>query len=375
MNRWDNLPFDEAVEDVSGGNHKTKQTQYLSSGSFAIVDQGKSLVAGYSNDSSVLCGAPLPVVIFGDHTRCFKFVDFPFGMGADGVKVLRPRGALDERFLYHFLRQLRLPDGGYDRHFKYLKRAKVPVPPLDRQRRIVAILDQAEMLRAQRRAAIQLLDKLASSIFFELFGDSRSNPRNWPVCRLGEVADVQGGLQVTSARGKLPVEVPYLRVANVFRGRLDLSEIKTIRATQAEVTRTTLQKDDLLVVEGHGNPDEVGRAALWAAAFEPCVHQNHLIRVRFQVEKILPVFGCAYLNSPGGRQHLLRSGKTTSGLNTISVSNVREAPVALPPLSVQRKFARGIELIDALRSAHQASLAQSDALFASLQHRAFRGEL
>jgi type I restriction enzyme S subunit len=180
---------------------------------------------------------------------------------------------------------------------------------------------------------------------------------------------------VTSARKDLPLEAPYLRVANVYRGFLKLTEIKTIRATTAEILRTTLVKEDLLVVEGHGNPREIGRAALWTGEIPNCVHQNHLIRVRFDTNKVVPIFACEYMNSPGGRRHLLRSGKTTSGLNTISVSNVRETPVAVPPLPLQKEFANRIRSIEALKVVHQSAMREVEALFSSLQHRAFRGEL
>lgn len=193
--------------------------------------------------------------------------------------------------------------------------------------------------------------------------------------RVGDVADVQGGIQVSSARKAYPREVPYLRVANVYRGFLDLREIKKLRATDAEIARTTLAKHDLLIVEGHGNADEIGRGALWDGSIDVCIHQNHIIRVRFESKRVVPLYACEYLNSPGGRRHLLRAGKTTTGLNTISVSEVRTAPIALPPLSLQRDFARRIAAVEKLKAAHRFSLAQLDALFASLQHRAFRGEL
>ena len=249
------------------------------------------------------------------------------------------------------------------------------LPPLEEQRRIAAILDQAETLRTQRRTALALLDSLTQSLFLEMFGDPVANPKGWSMSTIGDLAEVQGGLQVTSARKNLPVEVPYLRVANVYRGVLDLSEIKTIRATPAEIQRTTLVKDDLLVVEGHGNPNEIGRAALWNGEIEQCVHQNHLIRARFDCTKVEPVFASEYVNSPGGRQHLLRAGKSTSGLNTISVSNVRETPIALPPLPLQQTFATRIAAIEALKATHRRALAALDELFASLQQRAFTGAL
>ncbi|MDZ7865020.1 restriction endonuclease subunit S [Acidovorax sp.] len=251
----------------------------------------------------------------------------------------------------------------------------VPLPPLSDQRRIAAILDQAEALRTQRHTALALLDSLTQSLFLDMFGDPVTNPKRWDISTIGELAEVQGGLQVTRTRTALPLEVPYLRVANVYRGVLDLSEIKTIRATPAELRRTILVKDDLLVVEGHGNPNEIGRAALWSGEIEQCVHQNHLIRARFNRDKVDPVFASEYVNSPGGRLHLLRAGKSTSGLNTISVSNVRDTPVALPPLALQNAFAARIQSIAALKAVHRKALAALDALFTSLQHRAFRGEL
>ncbi len=252
---------------------------------------------------------------------------------------------------------------------------QIPLPPLKEQRRIAAILDQAEALRTQRRTALALLDSITQSLFLDMFGDPVANPKGWSMSTIGDLAEVQGGLQVTSARKNLPVEVPYLRVANVYRGALDISEIKTIRATPAEIQRTTLVKNDLLVVEGHGNPNEIGRAALWNGNIEQCVHQNHLIRARFDFKKVEPVFASEYVNSPGGRQHLLRAGKSTSGLNTISVSNVRETPIALPPLPLQQTFATRIASIEVLKATHSRALAALDALFASLQQRAFAGQL
>jgi type I restriction enzyme S subunit len=97
---WRRLPFEEIISDESGGNTKTPQREFLPVAQLSIVDQGKSLVSGYTNDCTRVCKAQLPVIIFGDHTRCFKFVDFPFGMGADGVKVLHPRFGADEKYLF-----------------------------------------------------------------------------------------------------------------------------------------------------------------------------------------------------------------------------------------------------------------------------------
>jgi len=252
---------------------------------------------------------------------------------------------------------------------------QVPLPPLPEQRRIAAILDKADALKVKRLEAMAQLERLTQSIFIEMFGDPIANPKGWPLSDVGTLSELQGGLQVTTARKDLPLEMPYLRVANVYRGRLSLTDIKTIRVTAAEISRTTLAKGDLLIVEGHGNPNEVGRSALWTGEIAPCTHQNHIIRVRFDASKILPIYACAYLNSPTGRRHLTREGKTTSGLNTINASNVRGTPISIPPLELQHAFVKQYEAANILAKAHLAAMNVIDALFASLQHRAFRGEL
>ncbi|MDN5746818.1 MAG: hypothetical protein L0H31_17130, partial [Nocardioidaceae bacterium] len=196
-----------------------------------------------------------------------------------------------------------------------------------------------------------------------------------PNTTLGEGATIQGGLQVSSKRARLPVEAPYLRVANAHRGRLNLSEVKTIRATEAEIQRTALANGDLLFVEGHANPLEVGRVSMWEGQIAGCVHQNHLIRGRFDRSRVLPIVAMTWLNTDEGARHFRRAGKTTSGLNTISASTVRSAPLLAPRITIQMDFAARISCLSAQRAAVLRALAADDELFASLQSRAFRGDL
>ena len=286
----------------------------------------------------------------------------------------------NQKYLYHYLRKRRLDDvisGSAQPQITRdgLKKVEIPLPPIAEQKRIAAILDKAEELRGLRRKALGELDAIVQSIFLEMFGNPVINPKGWLKVKLGSVGAVQGGLQISASRAKLPCKVPYLRVANVYRDTLDLSEIKMMSATESEVARSILKENDLLIVEGHGNPSEIGRCALWNGSIPKCVHQNHLIRLRFDLTQVNPVFVSRYLNSTGGRRDLLRSGKTTSGLNTINVSNVRDVQLLLPPLSLQQEFAQRVKAIEHLKATHRESLAQLDALFTSLQHCAFRGEL
>jgi type I restriction enzyme S subunit len=205
--RWPVVPFDAAFADGTGGNPKVKATEYLADGHLPIIDQGQSAVAGYTNDPALACRVKRPCILFGDHTRAFKYVDFDFALGADGVKVLLPSGMLEPRFAFHFLSNVVLPeDVGYSRHFKFLKRIYVPLPPLAEQRRIAAILDKADALRRKRQEAIALTEQLLRSTFLEMFGDPVTNPKRWPTRPVLETlmaVDHDGEHSPSSRRKKL----------------------------------------------------------------------------------------------------------------------------------------------------------------------------
>ncbi len=292
---------------------------------------------------------------------------------------VRPSKRVEPRFLLHFFRnqassgRFATAARGVGIHHlgaDVLSEWPVPLPPLCDQQRLASVLDAADRLRAMRRQSLHKLDDLRQASFVEMFAESGAG-----LVELAEVAEVQGGLQVTSKRKDHPLEVPYLRVANVHRGLLDLSEIKVLRVTPAELARARLSAGDLLVVEGHGNKDEIGRVAVWDGSVDPCVHQNHLIRVRCDERRLLPRYAEAYLNSHVGRRTLLRAANTTSGLNTISTSDVRGIPLPLPSVISQRRFVVAAEAVDEHIAVMRRSEQHLDTLFAALQQRAFGGEL
>lgn len=316
------------------------------------------------------------------HIRRVRVVGFRKGRRqvASGEWIVLRGDGFDPNYLRHFL----LSDG-FHRPFmntvagvggslvrarpQHVKTIPLPLPRLDEQRRMAATLDHADALRTKRRQVLTHLDSLTQSIFHDMFGSADVDST------VGEVATVQGGLQVTSKRSALPVETPYLRVANVYRGRIDLSEVKQIRATPAEIDRTRLESGDLLFVEGHANPMEVGRVAVWRGDIAGCVHQNHLIRARLDSHRIRPTFAEHFLNTTRGASHFRRSGNTTSGLNTISAGTVRSAPIAVPPMELQQSFEERVQRFIDHRANVDRALAADDELFASLQSRAFRGDL
>ena len=300
-----------------------------------------------------------------------------------GLSAIRVKPGISFEYIYFYLKNHEhlIASLGTGSTFKAITQSQIskitiPLPDdLDDQIRIAAVLTRAEKLIAKRKESIKALDELLKSTFLEMFGDPVRNEKGWEKKDLGNVSHIQGGLQVTSKRANNPIQLPYLRVANVYRDLLDLREIKTIKVTEAEAERVCLKKGDILIVEGHGNPTEIGRSAVWDGSIQICLHQNHLIRVRVDTDYAVPIFISYYINSASGRQQMFKAGKTTSGLNTISSKNVKETTVLLPPLPLQNQFAAIVEKVETLKAKYTQSLTELEDLYASLSQRAFKGEL
>lgn len=159
-------------------------------------------------------------------------------------------------------------------------------------------------------------------------------PKGWVWVDVDTIAEVQGGLQKTPKRKPVEHHFPYLRVANVLRGRLDLDEIHRFELTDDELARLRLQPGDLLVVEGNGSATEIGRCAIWGGEVDDCVHQNHIIRVR-TFAGTDPLFADTVINSPFGQYAMQKVASSTSGLHTLSVGKVKQMFFPLPPLEEQ----------------------------------------
>lgn len=345
---WTSAPFDEVVTDETGGNLKTLQSEFAPYGRYPIIDQGKALIAGYTDDPRRLCRTSGPVVVFGDHTCAVKFVDFPFCLGADGTKILRPRAGIDAKFLFHFLRTVDLPDAGYSRHFKYLRRIEVPVPPLAEQRRIAAILDEADALQAKRRAALAQLDELARAIFVEMFGAAPTWSTRWP-CRPFE----ETMRDETSRSNKLQ--------AGEF---LSIGSFPVIDQGQSEIAGYC---DD---------PAYLCVSSLPCVVFGDHTRAVKLVRKPFVIgadgaKVLVPCYGI----EPVFLSYMMRFAPIPDLGYSRHMREVKRLSFPAPPSALQMEFARRIESLETHREVMSRSTVELNALFASLQHRAFRGEL
>jgi type I restriction enzyme S subunit len=259
-----------------------------------------------------------------------------------------------------------------------LKELRIPLPPLAEQRRIADVLDRADALRAKRLAALAQLDALAKSIFLDMFGDPDKNPKRWPLCPVADyVVALQGGKSVDPESGVNPLaRFRVLKISAVTGMRFLPGESKPVPASYEPPVSHFVRRGDLLFSRANTS-DLVG-----AVAFVEDVPDNLLLPDKLwrfvwrQPPSVEPRFVWALFQTQAVREEISRRATGTSGsMKNISQEKVLAIETILPPLRLQREFVRRAGAVDHLRAVSAASLAELNALFASLQQRAFAGEL
>ncbi len=301
-----------------------------------------------------------------------------------GFAVFRPTPQVLPGYLYFFLRSEafqslkdKYAQGSTQKAInnKDLDLITIPVPPLPVQERIIEILQKAEEIHRKRQEALEIVEAILPSSFISMFGDPNENHAKYERIPLGKLADVRSG--VTKGRklqGKETVEVPYLRVANVQDGYLDLSEIKTIEVLPKDVDKYHLEDGDILMTEG-GDPDKLGRGCVWRNQVEGCIHQNHVFRVRTDRSRLAPEYLAALLRTQYAKHYFLSCAKRSSNLASVNSTQVKAFPVPLPPITLQHKFVTAVEQWVQASERLTGVLRDSARLLKSLMHDAFTGKL
>ncbi|WP_412500305.1 restriction endonuclease subunit S [Shewanella chilikensis] len=256
---------------------------------------------------------------------------------------------------------------------EFLRDIDVPLPPLEEQKRIAAILDKADAIRRKRKQAIQLADDFLRAVFLDMFGDPVTNPKGWDECVLKDIADVRSG--VTKGK-KVPegqgISLPYMRVANVQDGYLDLSSIQDITVTKKDAEKCKLIRGDILLTEG-GDPDKLGRGHVWNDEIENCIHQNHIFSVRIKnTSAVRAEFLSAVISSQRGKRYFLKVGKQTTGIATINKTVLSEFCPFIPPIDMQDKYLKIVTKVAAMKNSTGDMKLE---LFGSLSQKAFSGQL
>lgn len=313
-------------------------------------------------------------VLYGKLRPYLNKVALPIAEGKCSTEIvpLLPSPQLDRRYLGYFLRSIRtvaqitersagarMPRADMD----FVLSLLIPLPPVEEQRQVVDLLTRAEGIVRLRREAQQKAAELIPAIFVDMFGDPATNPQVWPRQPLSTVAEVISG--VAKGRKLAPsvaVELPYMRVANVKDGYLDLAEVKTIEIKRSEVEKLLIRPGDLLMTEG-GDPDKLGRAALWAGEIEACVHQNHVFKVRSDRARLSPAYLRTLAGSAYGKAYFLSVAKKTTGIASINKTQLSAFPVPLPPLPLQRAFERRVQSAESILNQQAEALNKATATF------------
>ena len=363
MSTVNSVPFLEAFDDVSRGNRRVPLKELGTNGHLPVVDQGKSDIAGYVNDQTLAVSTAGPIIVFGDHTRAVKYVDFPFAMGADGTKLLKARPGFDSRYLYYALKAIDLSNAGYSRHFKFLKQARVPHFELGQQRRIASLLDEADAIRTKRRAQLAHLDELPQVLFHGMFGGEPGTTT------LAEVASFFGG-------SSLPPSIPFdgqaggsllTKVSDMNLSGNETRIHRTVGWTSQPTARASTVPAGAVVLPKRGAAIATNKKRITTrqSALDP-----NLMGVMPNTDKALTDYLFEWFRS-------FNLSSITSGSSVPQLNKKDLSPLALPlpPLAEQRVFSEKLTAIDAERDRVARALDADDELFAALQHRAFRGEL
>ncbi len=362
MSNGEKVTFAEAFSEVSRGVKKFKQNQYDETGSHPIIDQGQELIAGYSNEEQGLF-TDVPAIVFGDHTRCVKYVDEPFFAGADGVKILKPKLSDNTRFWWHALKATPIENLGYSRHFKILKAATFRVYDESHQTEIVTALDSVLEGIDQANQQIAQFDQLVKSRFVEMFGDPIHGGSKWPKERLDTFTQVVTGNTPSRKKPEYYGEgIEWVKTDNIANSIVTqatecLTEAGRLKARVAPA-------GSILMACIAGSVKSIGKVGLLdrEVAFNQQINAiipGEAVNSRYLL--VLLTLSKDYLCSSINMQ--------LKGILNKSTLSAKEFP--LPPLALQQEFAAFAAQVDKTRAIAQQQVDKLQTLYDSLAQEYF----
>ena len=362
---WEILPFESCLKKVKSKKVSSiLQKNYQESGEFPVIDQGATFISGWTDSAESVIFDNLPVVIFGDHTRIFKYVDFPFAKGADGTKLLHANdNVLDAHFFYYALLNLKVPNKGYNRHYRYLREFSVVCPPLPEQCAIAHTLQTIQEAKFARQRELALERERKAALMDYLFSYGTKNeprkqteigeiPESWKLGTIGEICE-----RIIDYRGRTPKfsesGIVHLRSSNVKEGRLTLKNDEITYVTdetyKSFMTRGLPKSGDIIFTT-EGPLGEMVTAFLDSSSYLLYVLYSEQVR----------------------KEYLGRAtGSTAKG---ISSKNFQQVQVPLPCLPEQREIAISLTACDAKIVALEQEAEHLDELFHAMLDELMTGQ-
>ncbi|MDM8536036.1 restriction endonuclease subunit S [Desulfobacterales bacterium HSG17] len=253
---------------------------------------------------------------------------------------------------------------------------KIELPSLNEQKRIAAILDKADAIRRKRQQAIKLADELLCATFIDLFGDPVTNPKGYEIQRLGDHCEgMRYGTSIKCFASKTATSLPVLRIPNIAKEKVNFNNLVYADLSKKEVLKLKLLEGDLLFVRTNGNPDYIGRCAVYKHSTD-MIYASYLIRARLKKEcGFLSDYIQACISSKSYRKIIIKEAKTTAGNYNINTQGLKGLKIPMAPLEKQKEYIDLKKIAEKQIEKKYLCLEQSEYLFKSLAQRAFRGEL
>lgn len=352
--------FDDIFLDCTSLGVKLKTEEYAVSGQYAIVDQGQHDIAGYTDRTEGVY-ADVPAIIFGDHTRVIKYIDQPLFLGADGVKLLKAKEeSANYKYLYYALRSIRIPNTGYNRHFKWLKESQIEYPDAETQQKVVDTLDKVIGIITIRKQQLSDFDTLIKARFVELFIG-----KGYPTKTVDEVSLTKGEYGAQSASVEYdPTRPRYVRITDINDdGTLNNDVVASVNPGDDEQYR--LVYGDFMFARMGAT---VGKTYAFIEGNQ--IFAGYLIRYRLNQQIINPRYLFWYTKQEEywNWVKLNQSGAAQPGINAKKYGSLR---IPIPPIKEQNVFATFVSQVDKSKLAVQQSLEKTQELFDSLMQKYF----
>ncbi|MCR4428257.1 MAG: restriction endonuclease subunit S [Caldiserica bacterium] len=381
---WEVVSFVDSIGDQKFSVGKVQRQHYKSAGRFPIIDQGQSPIAGYWDDPRDVYQGPLPVIVFGDHTRVFKFVEFEFVCGADGTKVLLPNtNKFDPEFLFFTFLNLDIPSRGYNRHFHLLKEQYVPLPPLPEQRAMAYVLRTVQRAKEATEKVIQAMRELKKSLMRHLFTygpvpikeaervtlketEIGLIPEHWQVVKLGEVAKIAVGGSAPQGSQYFGGPYPFIRVQHLNVNSENITRWDYITDEAIRKYKLKLFPKGTIVFPKSGASIRLEKRAILPV---DAYLVSHLCAV-IPREDIADSYFILYI-----LRTIKLAEQKAEGYPTLKLTEITNIPIPLPPLSEQHEIARILQAVDQKIQAEERRKQALEVLFKTLLSHLMTGKI
>lgn len=351
------MQFNEVFEDRTKYGTKIKTDEYQAQGKNIIVDQGQALIAGYTDKQDGLF-TDVPAIVFGDHTRVVKYIDQPFFLGADGVKVLKCKlPDANYKYLYYTLQNAKIPNTGYNRHFKWLKELDIYYPTKEAQKSIATILGSVSTMISLRNQQLKKLDELVKAKFAEMF------LKQLPAVVLGDVIEtVSGGTPSSKKREYYEGgTIPWLTSGEINRNQIFYTENHITEEGLKNSSAKWVPKDSVVVAMYGATAGKAGILRIPATT-------NQAVCTLIPNDNFDPYYLYYAVKS---REKWMVENRSGAAQPNISQAIIKKMKLTCAPINEQKRFAAFAAQVDKSKAAVQSALDKAQLLFDSLMQKYF----